>query len=42
MRFDLKQIAVDEAKRNERSLQVARVDEAYYYYKKAMHEGENL
>ncbi|MZG31243.1 MAG: c-type cytochrome [Nitrospinae bacterium] len=36
----LKQIAVDEAK-EQKKFAGSRVDEAYYYYKKAMHEGEN-
>ena len=36
----LKQIAVDEAK-EKKKFAGSHVDEAYYYYKKAMHEGEN-
>ena len=36
----LKQIAVDEEK-EKKKFAGSRVDEAYYYYKKAMHEGEN-
>ena len=36
----LKQIAVDEA-REKKKFAGSHVDEAYYYYKKAMHEGEN-
>ena len=36
----LKQIAVDEQK-EQKKFAGSRVDEAYYYYKKAMHEGEN-
>mgnify|MGYP003316966396 CR=1 FL=1 len=36
----LKQIALDEQK-EQKKFAGSRVDEAYYYYKKAMHEGEN-
>lgn len=36
----LKQIALDETKEQQK-FAGSRVDEAYYYYKKAMHEGEN-
>lgn len=36
----LKQIAVDEVK-EKKKFAGSHVDEAYYYYKKAMHEGEN-
>ncbi len=36
----LKQIALDEEK-EKKKFAGSRVDEAYYYYKKAMHEGEN-
>ena len=36
----LKQIALDE-KKEQKKFAGSRVDEAYYYYKKAMHEGEN-
>ncbi|MDC0206482.1 c-type cytochrome [Nitrospinae bacterium] len=36
----LKQIALDE-EREKKKFAGSRVDEAYYYYKKAMHEGEN-
>ena len=36
----LKQIALDEQK-EKKKFAGSRVDEAYYYYKKAMHEGEN-
>ena len=36
----LKQIALDEQK-EKKKFAGRRVDEAYYYYKKAMHEGEN-
>jgi mono/diheme cytochrome c family protein len=36
----LKQIALDETK-EKKKFAGSRVDEAYYYYKKAMHEGEN-
>jgi hypothetical protein len=36
----LKQIALDETKEKQK-FAGSRVDEAYYYYKKAMHEGEN-
>jgi cytochrome c2 len=36
----LKQVAVDEQK-EQKKFAGSRVDEAYYWYKKAMHEGEN-
>ena len=36
----LKQIALDETK-EQKKFAGSHVDEAYYYYKKAMHEGEN-